>query len=274
MATSVWTGTITFGLVSIPVRLFSSTSSHDISFNLLHNDCKGRIQLQNYCPACEKVVERSQLVKGYQYEKERYVVVEDEDIKSVRPEASSSLEILQFITASEVDPIYYEKSYYLSPNDGSEKPFALLTRAMEETGRAAVGKLVMRNHEYLALVRPNQTHDGLIVHFMLHADEIRDNENRISKDLQLKAKELDLAKQLVENLTEPFDIAQFPDEFVGKVQEMLDAKISGRTLQIVSPKSKPKALDLMEALKKSVEATKKGAARAVVEERPALKKVK
>lgn len=274
MATSVWSGTITFGLVSIPVRLFSSTSSHDVSFNLLHNECKGRINLQNYCPTCETVVERSQLVKGYQYEKDRYVMVEEEDLKSVRPETSSNLEILQFITATEVDPIYFEKSYYLCANEGSEKPFALLARAMDETGRAAVGKLVMRNHEYLALVRPNRERDGLVVHFMLHADEIRENEGRISKDLQFKAKELDLAKQLVENLTEPFDIAQFPEEYTAKVQEMLEAKIGGRKLQVVAPKSKPKTLDLMEALKKSVEATKKGAARAGAEERPALKKVK
>lgn len=273
MATSVWTGTVTFGLVSIPVRLFSATSSHDVSFNLLHRECRGRINLQNYCPACETVVQRSDLVKGYQYEKERYVIIEEEDIKSVRPEASSSLEILQFIEVSEVDPIYFEKSYYLSPGEGSEKPFALLTRAMEETRRAAVGKLVMRNHEYVALIRPSRKGDGLIVHFMLHMDEIRENESLIGKDLQLKPKELELAKQLVENLTEAFDPAQFTDEYTVKLQEMLDAKVSGRKLQVVAPRAKGKTLDLMEALKKSVEASKKGAARAG-EERPLLKKVK
>jgi DNA end-binding protein Ku len=275
MATSVWTGTISFGLVSIPVKLFSATTSHDISFNLLHRECKGRINLQNFCPTCEQVVERSNLVKGYQYEPNQYVLVEDEDFKSVKPEASSNLEILQFINSSEVDPIYYEKTYYLNPAaEGSEKPFALLTRAMEETGRAAVGKLVMRNKEYLALVRPNSTQDGLIVHFMLHADEIRETESTPIKDLKLKDKELDLAKQLVENLTEPFDATQFTDEYITKLDEMLQAKISGRTLKVIQPKAKPKNLDLMDALRKSVMATKKGAARAVNEDRPALKKIK
>jgi len=274
MATSVWTGTISFGLVSIPVKLFTATSSHDISFNLLHRECKGRINLQNYCPSCEAVVERSELVKGYQYEKDQYLLVEDEDIKSVKPEASSNLEIVQFINAHEVDPIFYEKSYYLHPNEGSEKPFALLTKAMEETRRAAVGKLVMRSKEYVALVRPNQNKDGLVVHFMLHADEIRASENGSGKSLQLKAKELELAKQLVENLTEPFDADQFHDEYQNKLEEMLQAKLSGRKLEVVKPKAKPKELDLMDALRKSVMATKKGVGRAVGEDRPALKKVK
>ena len=154
MATAVWTGTITFGLVSIPVKLFTATTSHDISFNLLHGECKHRINLQNYCPHCERVVERSELVKGYQYEKDKYVVIDEEDLKSVKPESSSALDIVQFIDAKEVDPIYFDKTYYLGPDKGSEKAFALLAKGMEETKKAAIGKFVMRNHEYLTLIRP------------------------------------------------------------------------------------------------------------------------
>ena len=274
MATAVWTGTITFGLVSIPVKLFAATTSHNISFNLLHRECKNRINLQNYCPHCEKVVERADLVKGYQYEKNQYVLIEDEDLDSVQPEASSSMEIAQFITTTDVDPIYYERTYYLGPDKGSEKTFALLSKAMEETNRAALGKLVMRNHEYLALIRPGM--QGLLVHFMLYDDEIRENENKVSDDVEIRAKEVQLAKQLIENLSEPFEVDKFQDEYIHKLEEMIEAKLKGRKLTVVPPKAKPKIVDLMEALQKSVQQTKRPVARAESQARTAtkLKKVK
>ena len=269
LATSVWTGTITFGLVSIPVKLYTATTSHNLSFNLLHNECRGRINLQNYCPQCERVVQRSELVKGYQYEKDQYVIVSEEDLDAIKPESSSSMEITQFIQMKEVDPIYYDKTYYLGPDRGNEKTFALLTKAMEETQRAAIGKMTMRGHEYLALIRPGM--DGLIVHFMLYSDEIRENENRVSRDLEVRPKELQLAKQLVENLSEPFQPENFKDNYVEQVEAMIDSKLKGHKLTIIQPKAKPKVGDLMEALQKSVEAsrkpaaTKKPAARAVGE---------
>ena len=273
MATAVWTGTVTFGLVSIPVKLFSATTSHNVSFNLLHRECKGRINLQNWCPTCEKVVERSDLVKGYQYEKDQYVLVEDEDINSVKPEASSMMEITQFIDAGEVDPIYFEKTYYIGPDKGSEKTFALLTTAMKETSKAALGKLVMRNHEYLALIRPAM--DGLVMHFMLYLDEIRENENRVSDGIEMRPKEIQLARQLIDNLSEAFDPEKFKDDYIQKVEEMLEAKMKGRKLTVVTPKAKPKVVDLMEALQKSVLQTKRPAARAGEGRAPArLKKVK
>jgi DNA end-binding protein Ku len=250
MATSVWTGTVTFGLVSIPVKLFSATTSHDVSFNLLHEPCKGRINLQNYCPQCERVVERSELVKGYQYEKNQYVVIQDTDLEAIKPESSTNLDIVQFIDLKEVDPIFFEKSYYLGPDKSSNKPFQLLAKAMEETGRAALGKLVMRNHEYLALIRPGMK--GLIVHFMLYADEIRENENEVPGDLEVRPKELQLAKQLVESLSEPFDAQKFEDEHIKRIEGMIEARLKGRKLTLVKPTAKPKVVDLMDALQKSV----------------------
>ena len=265
MATAVWTGTVSFGLVSIPIKLFSATSSHNIAFNLLHRVCKGRINLQNYCPQCDIVVDRSDLVKGYQYEKNQYVVVEDADIDEVQPESSSNLDIVQFIQVSEVDPIYFEKTYYLGPNKGSEKTFALLTKAMQETNRAALGKLVMRNHEYLALVRPGM--EGLVVHFMLYQDEIRENENKVKDDIAIRPKEVQLAKQIVENLSEPFEPEKFKDEYITRLEELVEAKMKGRKLTIVAPKAKPKVVDLMEALQKSVQQTKRPVARAGAEGR-------
>ncbi len=250
MATSVWTGTVTFGLVSIPVKLFSATTSHDVSFNLLHDECKGRINLQNFCPQCERVVERSELVKGYQYEKNQYVVIQDADLDEIKPESSTNLDIIQFIDVKEVDPIFFEKTYYLGPDKGSKKPFQLLAKAMEETGRAALGKLVMRNHEYLALIRPGM--NGLVVHFMLYADEIRENENQITDEAEVRPKEMQLAKQLVESLSEPFDPQKFEDEHIKRIEEMIDARLKGRKLTLVSPTAKPKVVDLMDALQKSV----------------------
>lgn len=274
MATSVWSGTVTFGLVSIPVKLYTATTSHNISFNLLHQPCKSRINLQNYCPSCEKVVERSELVKGYQYEKNEYVIIEDEDLESIRPESSSNLDIFQFIDAKDVDPIYFDKAYYLGPDRGNDKTFALFTKAMQETNRAAVGKMTMRNHEYLALIRPGM--DGLLVHFMLYSDEIRENENKVSKDLEVRPKELQLAKQLIDNLYEPFEPEKFQDEYITKLEEMIEAKLRGRTLTVITPKAKPKVEDLMEALQRSVQQTRKAAkrpaARAEAEERPARMK--
>ena len=250
MATSVWSGTISFGLVSIPVKMFTATASHDVSFNLLHNECRGRINLQNYCPQCERVVERSELIKGYQYEKNQYAIVTDEDLKSVKPESSSLLDIVKFIEVGEIDPIYFERTYYVGADKGSEKAFALLAKAMQEMGRAAVGKLVMRNHEYLVLIRPGM--DGLLIHTMLYADEIRENEFKVSKDMELRPKELDLAKQLIDNLSEPLNIQEFQNEYVSKVEEMLEAKIHGRKLTVVTPTQRPKVMDLMEALQQSV----------------------
>ena len=260
MATAVWTGTVTFGLVSIPVKLFTATSSHNISFNLLHRVCKTRINLQNYCPHCDVVVDRSELVKGYQYEKNQYVVVDEEDLEATKPESSSNLDIVQFINVAEVDPIYFEKTYYIGPDKGSEKTFALLTKAMKETNRAAVGKLVMRNHEYLTLIRPGM--DGLVAHFMLYQDEIRENENKVDEEIAVRPKEVLLAKQLVENLSEPFEPEKFKEEYIGRVEDMLEAKMKGRKLTIVKPKARPKVVDLMDALQKSVEATKRPVARA------------
>jgi DNA end-binding protein Ku len=273
MATSIWTGTVSFGLVSIPVKLFSATSSHDVSFNLLHGECKTRINLQNYCPTCERVVQRSELIKGYQYEKDRYVTIDEEDLNSVRPESSSNLELVQFIKISEVDPIYFEKTYYLGPDKNSEKTFALLTRAMEETKRAAIGKLVMRNHEYLTLIRPGMK--GLLLHLMLYADEIRENDNQVSEDLSLRDKEVDLARELIENLTEPFEPDQFKNDYVVAVEEMIESKIEGRKLTIVKPKAKPKVTDLMEALQLSVKQAKmKKPSSRIEEEKQPLKKVR
>lgn len=258
MAATIWSGRITFGLVSIPVKLYTATTSHDIGFHLLHEKDKSRIKLQYFCPEDEEVVERSSLVKGYEYEKGEYVIVDEDEIDAVKPESSSNLEIQQFIDASEVDPVYFDRSYYLGPSEeGTEKTFALLATAMQKTGRAAIGKLLMRDHEYLALIRPAM--GGLILDTMHYEDEVKKNDHRVPKDVKIRDKELELAEQLIENLTEKFDPGRYKDEYQERVEQLIEAKIHGRKLKVVRPKKKPEVTDLLSALERSVRATKKKA---------------
>jgi DNA end-binding protein Ku len=257
MAATVWTGRITFGLVSIPVKLYTATTSHDLSFNLLHEKDKSRIKMQYFCPEDEKVVDRSELVKGYEYEKNQYVILEEDELDRIKPESSSNLDIQAFIKVSEVDPIYFERTYYLGPSEEStEKTFSLLATAMEKTGRAAIGKLLMREHEYLALIRPAM--GGLVLDLMHYEDEVKENQHRVRNGKQIRQKELELAEQLIENLSEKLDLSKFKDEYQERLQQLIDAKIEGRTLKIVRPKKKPQVTDLLTALERSVRATQTG----------------
>ena len=270
MAATIWKGTITFGLVSIPVKLSAATSSHDISFNLLHKDCKQPIHYQYYCAACNRVVDRSELVRGYEYEKGKYVVVDDGEFQSIQPESRTDLEILQFIQLNEVEPIYFEKTYYLAPDDKATKSFHLFAEALKKSGRAGIGRLIMRNHEYLVAVRFAM--NTMMVHTMLYQDEIREPSYEITGK-KFSEKEVDLAQQLIGNLTTNFDPGKFKNEYIGKLQKMLENKARGRKLTIVPPKPKPKTVDLLEALQKSVQQTRKSMARDE-SKKPRLRKIK
>lgn len=261
MAATIWNGRITFGLVSIPVKLYTATTSHDVSFHLLHEKDKSRIRLQYYCPEDEKVVDRGDLVKGYEYEKNEYVILDEDELDAIKPESSSSLDIQQFIHVSEVDPVYFERSYYLGPSEeGTEKTFALLATAMAKTGRAAIGKLLMRDHEYLALIRPAM--GGLVLDLMHFEDEVKENPHRVKNEKQIKQKELDLAEQLIENLTEKFDPGKFKEEYQDRLEELIEAKIQGRKLKVIRPKKKPLVRDLLTALERSVQQTQSAKRRA------------
>ncbi len=259
MAATVWNGRITFGLVSIPVKLFTSIQSHDIHFHLLHGKDMGRVHYQYLCEKDDKPVGRSELVKGYEYEKNEYVVVEDQDLDKIKPESSSNLNIEQFVELSEIDPIYYERSYYLGPSgEDTEKSFALLATAMKKKNRAAIGKLLMRDHEYLALVRPSR--GGLVLETMYYEDEIKKNDNKVKRDITPGAKELELAEMLVENLTEPFDPGKYKNEYIGKLEDMLEAKVHGRKVKVFRPKPRKEIPDLLAALEKSIAQTGGGSA--------------
>src|SRR5678816_4186689 len=217
---SLGSGTISFGLVSIPVRLYTAASSANVSFNQLHGVCGSRIRQQIFCPTCNRTVERSELVRGYEFAKDQYVQVKDEELKALEGEASKIIDIAEFVPLDQVDPIYFEKTYYLGPDKGGEKPYRLLADAMEKSDRVALATFVMRGKESLVLIRPAQ--DGLMLHTMYFADEVRDfGEIEKGKSVKLREGELDLAERLIGELShDEFKPEQYADHYRNRVLEM------------------------------------------------------
>ncbi len=250
---SIGSGAISFGLVSIPVKLYSAASSQAISFNLLHAKCGNRIRQQRFCPACNEVVEREGLVKGYEFAKDQYVKLTDDEIKALEEEASQAIEISEFVPLAQVDPIYFEKTYYLGPDKGGEKAYRLLADAMAEAGKVALAKFVMRGKENLVLVRSAQ--NGLMLHTMYFADEIR-NFDEISKgeSAKISAAETQLALRLIDELSnEQFSPEHYQDEYRQRVLELVNKKAEGKEITIVEPPAqRAQIIDLVAALKESL----------------------
>src|ERR1700730_9986434 len=172
MATSVWKGFLTFGLISIPIRLFSAARSERISLNQLHKVCQSRIKMPLFCPTCARMVERSEIVKGYEYEKDQYVLFSEEELDKIEPQSARSMEILEFVKVDEIDPLYYDASYYVTPEDEGKKAYQLLLAAMEESGYAAIAKLTMHQREHIVVVRPRA--NGMTLHTMYYTNEVRE----------------------------------------------------------------------------------------------------
>jgi DNA end-binding protein Ku len=257
MAASVWRGHLTFGLVSFPVRLFSAARSETISFNLLHKPDHSRIRQVTYCQAEEKPVERGDLVKGYEYEKGHYVVIEDEDIKKVAPKTAKVMEIQEFVKAEEVDPVYLESSYYMAPDEGGEKPYALLFEALRQSKFYAVAKVAMHNREHIIILRPGAK--GILLHTMYYQDEIRQVEEFRTDTSLVKDKELEMAKMLISSLEAGFEPEKYHDTYRDNLQKMIEAKIEGkRVVETPEPKVAP-VIDIMEALKRSLAEKRKPA---------------
>ncbi|HET8576052.1 MAG TPA: Ku protein [Methylomirabilota bacterium] len=273
---SLGSGTISFGLVSIPVKLYTAASSGGVSFNLLHAKCGNRIRQQTFCPVCNEVVDRSGLVKGYEFSKEQYVRFTDEELKSLEGEASKVIEIAEFVPLPRVDPIYFEKTYYLGPDKGGEKAYRLLADAMTKTDRVALAKFVMRGKESLVLIRPAQ--DGLMLHTMYFADEVRDfGEVDKGQSAKLREGELDLALRLVEELShDDFKPEQYVDEYRERVLDMVNLKVEGKEVTAVGPQvQRAQVIDLMDALKQSLAkraAAAKPAAEAAAAAQPQMAK--
>jgi len=255
MASSVWKGHLTFGLVSFPVRLFSAARSETISFNLLHKPDHSRIKQMIYCQAEDKPVPRSELVKGYEYEKDNYVEVDDEEIKKVAPKTAKVMELLEFVKAEQVDPIYLESSYYMAPDEGGDKPYALLFQALRETKYYGIARVAMHNREHIVILRPNG--NGVVLHTMFYTDEIRQVEEFHTDTSQVKDKELALAKMLIESLASDFEPQKYTDTYRVNLQKLIQAKLEGQQIVATPAPHIAPVIDIMEALKKSLAEQKK-----------------
>jgi DNA end-binding protein Ku len=276
MAASVWSGYLTFGLISIPVRLFSGARSSGISFHQLHRDDLTRVKQQLICPAENKVLERSEIVKGYEYRKNEYVVVEPEEIKQIEPKTAKNMEILEFVKTSEVDPVYFDSSYYMMPEEAGRRPYALLTKALEASKYVGIAKLTMHNREYTVFLRPHE--GGLMLHTMYYEEEVRKVEGFGAPDVELKDAEVKVAHQLIEALAAEWEPEKFKDDFQENLKNLIQTKLEGgKIAEVEKPKKIAPVVDLMAALKQSLaqmEGKKKPAATTAAAEAPPRKRAK
>ena len=254
---SLWTGFLGFGLVSIPVKLYVATEKKDVKFRYLHQACMTPVQYQKRCPTCNKDLDNSEIVYGYEYQKGRFVVLNEEDFARIPLPSTRSVEILNFVDLNQVDPLYFDKSYYLEPGDGGSKPYLLLLQAMEATGKIAIARVVIRTKESLAAVRVKDR--VLVMETMFIPDEARSYAGLSlpGDNIQIHENESKMAISLIENLATDFDPDQYQNRYRQALREMIEAKIAGQEVE-VSPKA-PAAnvVDLMEALKQSVKLTEK-----------------
>src|SRR5438477_534241 len=274
-ARATWKGYLKISLVNIPIKVFPATeSSGSISFNQLHAECQTRIQQKKWCPHCEREVSNTEIVKGYEFEKGRYVIMSDEDIEKVRPESTRVIDLVQFSDADALDPMYVDRTYYLAPDGGvAAEAFAVMRDGMR--GKIGIGKLALYGREYLVAVRPFER--GLVMHTLHHAAEMRgiDSVDELnSVPATVKPEEMKLARQVIQTFEQPLNLADYKDEYRAGLQAIIDAKIAGEEIVATSPEAPPKVVNLMDALRKSldtVSANKKKPAKAV-SEKPAAKR--
>ena len=266
---TIWNGSISFGLVNIPIGLALATQRDDVSFRTLHRECGTPIKQKRWCPHHEREVEADELVKGWEVAKGEYVIVEEADLESVALQRSQSIEILRFVKLEDVDPVYFDRTYYLSPAaaDAARRPYVLLLRAMQETGMAAVGKFVLWGKENLCLIRAQG--DALAMELLFFADDVRaKNEIEEAVDtVEVKQAELELAGQVIASLVGEWEPRDFENEYRRDLKAMLDAKLAGEKITRPEPVAETPVIDLMEALRRSV-AEVQGA------KKPAAKKAK
>ena len=251
---SIWRGTISFGLVSVPVRMFTATESKELRFHFLHKDDLAPIGYDKVRKDTGEHVDPDEIIRGFEVEKGRFVPLEDEDIDRLDIELTRSIDICDFVSLEEIDPIYFRKAYYLLPDEGAEKPYLLLVRALEETGKVGIAKVVIRNKQHLACLRSWE--DKLLLETMYYADEVRRPE-AVKISGELRKPEVDMAKSLVDNLTEPFDPSKYDDTYRKELLDLLRAKAKGKKLPEPQEEEPAEVVDLMAALRESVEKTKR-----------------
>ncbi|HMD30472.1 MAG TPA: Ku protein [Candidatus Acidoferrales bacterium] len=258
MASTVWKGHLTFGLISMPVHISAAARGERIGFNQLHKVCNSRVKQPLFCPVCNRHVERNEIVKGYEYEKDQYVLFNEDELDKIEPSSARVMEILEFVKLDEIDPVYYDASYYLAPEDAGVKPYLLLEKAMQESGYAAIAKLTMHQREHIVFIRPGSK--GMTLHTMFYSNEIRAAESISTDKVQLKDQELRLAEQLITSLAVPFEPQKYKDEYQTNVRSMIDAKLKGQEVTEAAQPHLAPVIDLMEALKKSLAEKKAPAA--------------
>ena len=235
MASTVWKGYLTFGLISVPVRLFVAARSERISFNQIHDKCGSRIKQQTWCPVCERVVERSELKKGFEVAKGRFAIVEDDEIKKIAPQSNESMEIFEFVKAADIDPIYYDASYFMVPEEAGKKAYELLFQTMQKSGFSAIAKVAMHQREYTVVIRPHS--HGLTLHTMFYPEEVREiPEFGKDTNVQIRPQEVALAEKLVEGLAGDFDPAKYHDEYQTQLAKLIEAKKEGLEVEPSAPK--------------------------------------
>lgn len=243
---------ITFGLVSVPIRLYVAARSKRIFLHQLHKDCHSRLKQPLFCPTCDRMVDRSEVIKGYEYETGQYVLVDGDEIKQILPASSRSMEILAFVDADKVDPIYFDSSYLAVPDADAAKPYALLVRALKDTNKMAVAKLTMHQREYTVFVRYRD--NGLTLHTTYYANEINSVDGYGTDNAQLKPQEIKLAEELVKSLLAPFKPQDYRDEFQDRLRALVEAKAHGKTVAIAPTGKRAPVIDIMQALKQSLAA--------------------
>lgn len=276
MASSTWKGFISFGLVSIPVNLTPAARTERISFNQLHKECHTRLKQPLFCPTCDRMVDRSEVEKGYEYDKDQYVMFTREELEEVEPDSARVMDILEFVKLDEIDPVYFDASYYVAPEEGGAHAYSLLLNAMRKLGYAGIAKVTMHNREYIVIVRARK--DGLTLHTMFYSNEIRAaKDSGVSDKSEVNPKEQELAVQLIKTLAGPFKPEKYRDTYQEGLQKLIEAKTHGKTVTTAPHKSIAPVIDLMAALKKSLgqsaqEAESKPLLRAVPKSGEASKK--
>jgi len=268
---TLWKGSISFGLVNVPVKMHAATEAQEFQFNYLHKVCQHRIRSVKKCPSCDVDVDTADLVKGYEYEKDRYVVLNDEDLASLEKPMSRSIDILDFINLKEIDPIYFQKSYYLSPEETAMKAYRLLCQAMEDSGKVALARVTMRSKQHLACLRVFE--QGLVMETMYYPKEIRHME-AIGEPVVPTEIELTMARQLIDNLARPFEPLKYRDELHEQMALLIESRVAGESFKVGAPAQGRKVVDLMDALRASIAVTEKEKGQLALVDAPTVKKPK
>jgi len=273
---TIWKGSISFGLVNIPIGLAVATQRSDVAFRTLHRECGTPIKQKRWCPTHDREVPAEELVKGWEFSKGQYVIVEEGDLEAIALQRSHSIEIVRFVQLEDVDPIYYDRTYYLAPADvaAQQRPYVLLLEAMRDTGMAAVGKFVLWGKENLCLIRP--LGDSIALQTLFYAEDIRERAeiDETVGATEVKGPELDLAKQVIQSLVGEWDPAEFENEYRGDLRTMLEAKLAGEEIAVPEPVAEAPVVDLLEALRRSVDEAKERKAAKPKAKKPARARAK